>query len=128
MEPANLNSEPADAPLENMLRARFTAAPLPDNGFSQQVLASLPPPTPVQRPSIRPWLVAAGAVVGCSVAWPAFDSGPQISRQLETLGPDLGAALAPLVDPSLGIAVLATALSLALIYHRSLTAKLQRWT
>ena len=46
MEPHDLKSTPPDdAALETWLRANAALPPLPDHGFSRQVLAALPPPT-----------------------------------------------------------------------------------
>jgi hypothetical protein len=69
MESANLTPLPPDRdPLEAWLSAKVPVAPLPDEGFTARVLASLPPPQ-----SSFPWhrslLYTAGTLSGLAVAW-----------------------------------------------------------
>jgi hypothetical protein len=79
MEPADLNSSPErdDARLEAWLRQ--PTAPLPDDGFSQRVLAALPPSAPatvsvfVPAPARLNWrrlaVCTTGAIIGGIVAY-----------------------------------------------------------
>lgn len=68
MEPADLNPplSPDDQQLETWLRATSARPPLPDAGFSQRVLAALPPSTR-QAKAKRLAFYAAGTVVGLTV-------------------------------------------------------------
>jgi hypothetical protein len=129
MEPADLNSNSSDdTRLEKALRAHFTAAPLTDGGFSQRVLASVPAPVPASAPrrSLRPWLCAGGALAGCYVARSTFSNGSSLPDQIVSLIPNLSAALAPLTEPAVGLALLVTVVSLVFVYWRDIVAKLPR--
>jgi hypothetical protein len=91
MEPANLNpSTPDDARLEALLRQDRT--PLPDDGFSQRVLALLPPRQRRRADWRRLCLYAAGAVAGLVIAYP---HNHQLSP-LTAFTVSLSHALAPL--------------------------------
>jgi hypothetical protein len=112
MEPVNLSpSAPDDERLEAVLR-QPTAGPLPDDGFSTQVLAALPPPRREGALGWRGWLVAG--LVACRLL--AF--GPDLSADFDNLGTGPGGALASLVtaldrpDRLLGLAVIVAVLVL----------------
>ena len=127
MEPKDLKSDsPDDAPIEAWLRARATLAPLPDDGFSTRVLAALPPAARSMKPALRPWLCAAGAIVGCVLAASSGLTAPAAVDQVAALASALQTALTPLADPSFGLALVVTGVSLAFVYWRELTSKLVR--
>lgn len=114
MEPADLNSSPDrdDAHLEALLRE--PAPPLADAGFSNRVLAALPPPntdrsvalSPTRATPWRGLLCAIGALAGVAVAfyglgWPPSTMAMQWQpveiafdpADAEKLGPVLGTAI-----------------------------------
>ena len=74
MEPAKLNSsDPADAKLEALLREHATDA-LPDDGFSQRVMALLPETKPFRRAALiapRPRLFPTRNPADLWIAGPA---------------------------------------------------------
>jgi hypothetical protein len=127
MEPTNVNPDNrSDPALEAWLQANARSVPLPDHGFSDRVLRSLPAPVP-RRASRDRWLFCAGgAVAGLAVAGIAFvgDNGP---------GQDIASALRPLGDGleafSSGGVGLAAGIALASLAYafRSRTPTLPRW-
>jgi len=67
MEPTLTPSDPADDPLDALLRT--PPQPIPDNGFTERVCAALPPRPVRPRPAIR-WLLLSGALLlGCLFSW-----------------------------------------------------------
>ena len=69
MEPTLTSPEPADDPLEALLRAAPRA--IPDNGFTDRVCAALPPRGAGMARARR--LVLSGALLmGCLLAWLAW--------------------------------------------------------
>jgi hypothetical protein len=75
MEPANLNTAPDDdARLIAMLRE--TTPALPDHGFSQRVMTSLPPKTHVSVFHLRLLLSLLGAIAGL---WFALQNGLSVT-------------------------------------------------
>jgi hypothetical protein len=86
MESPDLKPTPPDDPaLEAWLRSGTALPPLRDDGFSQRVIAALPPPR--TQVSQRLWVCTTGAIAGLAVATvaivragadpltlPAFDS------------------------------------------------------
>lgn len=113
MEPADLNSPsaPDDAALEARLRQPL--APLPDAGFSQRVLAALPPPVPAAAPARaharwpRAAICLLGALVGFLIARRGETefSATEMSAQLQSSLAPLGAALA---DPKMLLSLVLT--------------------
>jgi hypothetical protein len=110
MEPAKLNSpDPADAKLEALLREHASDA-LPDDGFSQRVMAVLPEAEPSRRAALLPppsdrfvgWSSAeiAGAA-GAVVLLIAQVSGFSVSAGLRQFGTDLSRLIEAALDPSL---------------------------
>lgn len=128
MEPANLKPDSTDdAQVEAWLRANATAAPLPDDGFSERVLTALPAAQPAApaRPAWGGWLYAAAAVLGVLAASRSGGGGTrELRAQLADLVPAAQAATAPFADPSVLIGLIVTALSLAFVYRRELLARL----
>ncbi|MDO8540924.1 MAG: hypothetical protein Q7S40_10855 [Opitutaceae bacterium] len=125
MESADLKSNsPDDAQLEAWLHANSAIAPLSDDGFSHRVLAALPPPVAPAKPSIRPWLCVAAALIGSIVAIHSGEAGA--ANQFPNIVAALQAAFSPLSDPSVGLALITTAASLVIVYWRKLVAKLPR--
>jgi hypothetical protein len=113
MEPNSLNSPPPDdAQLEAWLRNNASLAPLPDDGFTSRVLATLP--APVARQSVqRAWFCIAGALVGLVVAALKIASAPDFALIVPAISPDAARGLEQLADPRLLVAVAVTAASLA---------------
>jgi hypothetical protein len=107
MEPSDLNSAPDrdEAQLEAWLRQ--PTAPLPDDGFSNRVLAALPPPTPARARWLRPAFCVAGAIVGAIVGRTS-DSGIETWAQIQTaLEPLRGALSDPAMLAAVTIAIVA---------------------
>lgn len=107
MEPAKLNSsDPADAKLEALLREQVSDV-LPDEGFSQRVMALLPDAEPSRRAAILPprpsrflvwgrsdlWIVGA-AIAAALILVPAF-GGPSAGTMTDLH--QLEAAFSPLI-------------------------------
>jgi hypothetical protein len=112
MEPPDVNSGD-DPQLEQWLR-NSEHEPVADNGFTARVLASLPPapvrwtPEPAQNRT-RVTAIVAGAMAGVVCCW----SGGASALFTWTMAQRVGSALA---DPMLGVAVVATAMTLAALY------------
>lgn len=132
MESPDLKSNsPDDAQLEGLLRAHSTLPPLRDDGFSARVVAALPPAVTPRAAAatspVRGWLIGAAALLGVVVAARPGGSGaaaPGAADQLEAFFAAIQPALAPLADPSVLLALLVSAISLAFVYRRMLWAKL----
>ena len=111
MESANLNREPSDETALKVWYARNTT-PLPDNGFTARVLASLPPQRSRRSVPTTVIAVAAGALAGIAFA---VLKGASLDR-LAALGSGLQNAAASmaerLVSPTFTLAVGVTAFSL----------------
>ncbi|HEX2861292.1 MAG TPA: hypothetical protein VHN79_06615 [Lacunisphaera sp.] len=108
-----------DDALEMWLRANTDLPPLPDDGFTGQVLAALPPPA---RRRFPPRLVAAmvGAIAGTAVAaWPLFAAGHP-REVLPALEAALLALLSHLASPAMGLAVITTLSSLCFVFRKDL--------
>jgi hypothetical protein len=113
MESPYLNSpSPENDELETQLRTHLSVTTLPDNGFSERVLAALPT---VENRSLklrRQLFCAAGLIAGIVVATstliPSDDSSPQISSLIDALA---GAGM-QLFAPPVALALGAAALSL----------------
>jgi len=72
MEPTLTPLDPADDPLEALLREAPT--PIPDNGFTARVCAALPRRRPSVLPAMR-WLLLSGALLlGCLLTWLIWSS------------------------------------------------------
>lgn len=112
MEPNDLKSPaPDDAQLEAWLRPSAALPPLPDDGFTQRVLAVLPPPARRQS-THRMWFCAGGALVGIIVAALGALRSDRLSDSLPALEDTIMAALAQLSVPACGLALGITLLSL----------------
>jgi len=121
MEPSNLNEDPnEEAALAAMIRTHTPV--LPDDGFSQRVLAALPRPKPVlgstqRRTSNWTWIAYfGGGAIGAAFAvsqvgsWPKL--GADVARFTESLVP---AERAP-TEPWLTIAFALCVLSLVVAW------------
>lgn len=121
MEPTNLNAFPPPGDEDAQLAGFLTHAspPLPDDGFSDRVLARLPAP---RRPADfgRSLAILGAALAGLAVAaWPAVapgDRGPAIAAvvqdRLTLLQNALGQGAHPLPAGGLIIAAIVTGCSL----------------
>lgn len=138
MEPSNLNSASSesndDARLESWLRQ--SATDLPDDGFSQRVLAALPPPrTTSDAPShfrFRESIIAVGALAGVALAgWRigvgasgADGNGAALASRLHDNIAEISHAFsqttAASLDPALSLAATVTLCSLAFVFRRNL--------
>jgi hypothetical protein len=112
MESNDLKPTPPDDPqLEAWLRTSAAQSPLPDDGFTQRVLAVLPPPTRRQSAQ-RLWFCLGGALAGIVVAAVgAFYPGNR-PVDLPAIEDTLMAALTQLSGPGFGLALGITILSL----------------
>lgn len=110
MEPADLNSQsPDDAQLDAWLRQSSVLPPLPDNGFSAQVIAALPPRAPRRRSlSLSAGIVGAVAGIAFAIWQGAFSSGWAPAAEAGNVGLDLCRQLS---DPTLLLAVFIAAAS-----------------
>lgn len=121
MEPNDLNSPaPAeDAQLDAWLRTHAALPPLPDDGFSRNVLAALPPPQK-SRTMSRRLAIALGAVAGIGFAAWQFFAGTPVEFNLPAPDPEIATVLAQLADPKLHTALGVTVLALAFVFWRDL--------
>lgn len=72
MEPTLTPPDPADDPLEALLRA--APQPIPDDGFTARVCAALPP-RGSRAPNAARWLVLSAALaLGCLLSWVVWSS------------------------------------------------------
>lgn len=126
MEPTNLNPPPADdAQLEAWLRTSAALPPLPDDGFTQDVIAALPPPAGRQSAQ-RMWFCLGGALVGIAIAaFGAMSPGNQPAN-LPALEENIQVAFAQLSVPAFGLALGITAVSLWFAFRDRLRL-LPRW-
>lgn len=92
MEPTDLNSAADDRRLTEVLQS--SAAPISDDGFSDRVLAALPPPAPRGARAIPPIAILIGGVVGLTYArWQGATTGElrsvarEIASQFERSAP-----------------------------------------
>jgi anti-sigma factor RsiW len=69
MEPTLTSPEPADDPLEALLRAAPRA--IPDNGFTTRVCAALPP-RGASAAGARRLVLSGASLMGCLLAWLAW--------------------------------------------------------
>ena len=129
MEPANLRgNSPDDEQLEAWLRTQSAVPPLRDDGFSQRVLAALPPQAtasaPVQRRSaLRSWLCLAAVVVGSMMVFSSRSEPTDIAAQFAAVLPSLQTAARSFSDPSVVLALIVTGASLAFVYWREIARK-----
>lgn len=115
MEPADLNHfAPDDARLD--ARLRQPAPALPDDGFSDRVLAALPPEAGHAR-SRRRLMCGAGAAAGVLFAAIGFALRPATPANEPGIAAELAQAGQFLFDPVLGVALLVTALSLLYVFR-----------
>lgn len=130
MESPDLNASASDeARLDRFLRT--TEVPLDDAGFSDRVLAALPPPVAERSPRRRQICLAAAAVgiafaavrIGGLAGW--HDLTSTVDRQLAAVQAATGPALAQLPPGNLSLALGITALSLAYAFRSTLKA---RWS
>lgn len=114
MEPANLNSRPPDEDrLADLLKSG--SPDLPDAGFSQRVLAALPPP----RRRLLPWssLLWAGAAAALALVIVQGMGGSVLNADIGAWTSQAGAALERLLaDPWSAGALLVAAAALALAW------------
>jgi hypothetical protein len=114
MEPANLNPapEPADdSKADAWYRANLAAAPLADDGFTDRVLAALPP-APQQAVLSRRLFCLTGALAGTAVAVSQL-----ASFDFNTLVPVNLTMPAHLASPELALAVVLTAACLCYVFR-----------
>ena len=122
----NTESNPADDPLEELLRKN--SAPLADNGFSARVLAAIPPPPLRQQahPSRRLIACILGALTG--LLWAFATSGLPNVRDLIAFGSQLTTSMASvgisLSTPSVLLVGTLILVSLAFAFYRELISKL----
>lgn len=106
---------PDDAQLETWLRDNAATPPLPDDGFSNRVLAALAPDAQDVTHRIIICLVGAAAGMGFAVAqglsWSDIFAG-------DRLNPALTQGLAALAQPSILLALAITAASLVFAFWR----------
>ena len=124
MEPADLNS-PAnandDARLEALLRR---ASPLPDDGFSTRVLATLPEAKTENAPWLRIAFCIAGAVAGCGFALWRGGSWLNLKSSAERFAAVFANAAPTLANPWMGVVLVVTVLSLLVVFRAELREKL----
>ncbi len=124
MEPNDLKSTPPDdAALETWLRANAALPPLPDHGFSRQVLAALPPPT---RRAARTRRLATliGALAGIALAAYKIHSATADGFNLPSFTPEATATFTQLSDPKMFAAIVVTALSLLYAFWSEIRPRL----
>lgn len=116
MEPNDLNTPPPDdVALEAWMRTSASLPPLPDHGFTQRVLVSLP--TPVSRRSTqRLWFCLAGALAGITVAALKITTTTDFTTGLSAITPEAVRSLEQLADPKLLVALAVTAASLIFVF------------
>jgi hypothetical protein len=117
MEPTDLNrSALDDAQLDTWLRSNAAAVPLPDNGFSQRVLASLPPPASRAAGWRRLIFCIAGAAAGVVVPLLTDFGQPDPAISRVDLGRISQQALQPLADSNVLLAATVTGLCLLYVF------------
>lgn len=116
MEPDDLKSPPpADDQLETWLRANAAATPLPDDGFTRRVLASLPPPARAGMPR-RAAFCLAGTVAGLVLPWLTGTRLPDVAANAVELRRLAQPALRQLADPNLILALIVTGACLLYVF------------
>ena len=129
MEPANLRgNSPDDEQLDAWLRAQSSVSPLPDAGFSQRVLATLPPQASAHAPAqvrsaLRGWLLLAGLLAGGVMVFSSRSEPANISEKFAALLPSLQTAAKSFSDPAVALALIVTGASLAFVYRREIARK-----
>lgn len=132
MESSDLNTPRSeDAELESWLRERSPTTALPDDGFTNRVLAALPAAgteAVSARAALSRWRMRsclAGALAGTAVFWlgtaPSTGAGIDLNQLLKDVGHAAMATSALLGDPLLAFALVATAGSLIVAYWREVT-------
>jgi len=121
MEPSNLNeSDSEDAALKSMIRGQSPT--IPDDGFSQRVLAALPPPGIARRATaktISPWTWIAyfgGGTAGILFAASRVANWTELGADAVKLADSLAPAASAFTEPWLTIALTLCMLSLALAW------------
>jgi hypothetical protein len=127
MEPRDLNTSPSDdAQLDELLRR--PAPPIPDDGFSDRVLASLPERRRAPALFYRPVLLALGTLAGTIFAANRGSLEALLSPgELVSIADGIFAGASA---SSLGLALLTTLAALAyalLIDSVSLAHRVRRW-
>lgn len=117
MEPNDLNPPPPDdAHVEAWLRSSAALPPLPDDGFTSRVVATLPVPA-ARRFTQRTWFCVTGALVGLAVAALKIAAAPDFAVSVPAIAPDAALAMEQLADPRLLVAVAVTAASLMFAFR-----------
>lgn len=117
------NRPPDDAQFEGWLRSAAPLPILPDDGFSQRVLAALPASRRRAGISPRALAIAVGALAGIGLATVTFATGARADFTLPATGIEFSDTLAQLADPKLHIALGITVVSLGFVFLRDL----RRW-
>jgi len=117
MEPGRLNSSASD-PLDRLL-AQAKPEPITDDGFSTRVLSALPAPAMAHSPVrwTRPVAVATGAALGVALLWTHSDDSAAVAKTTAD-------AIEQLLQPQVGLALLAAAATLVVVYLPELRRKL----
>lgn len=116
MEPDDLKSSaPGPDPVDTWLRANAAATPLPDDGFTQQVLTKLPPPS---KPAAarRGLFCLVGAGAGLLLPWLTGTRLPDLAAHAAELNRLAQPALQQFTDPNLILALVVTGLSLLYVF------------
>jgi len=117
MEPANLiPPDDRDAELDAWLRERAT--PLADLGFSARVAAALPAESRRRVARERFWFAAAGGCVGVVVALIAIAISPSAGDALHQLDQVGGYVAAQFADPTVLLALVFAAGSVAFVFRK----------
>jgi hypothetical protein len=116
MEPLDLKSPtPGDDQLEAWLRANASATPLPDDGFTQRVLTSLPPQAQPEV-SRRAVFCLVGALAGVALPFLTGISPGELSTDAAALGRNALPVLRQFADPNLVLALVVTGLCLLYVF------------
>lgn len=120
MEPVDLKtSSPENDPVDAWLRANSNATPLPDAGFTDRVLASLPASTATSaKPaaSRRAVFCLVGAFAGLVLPWLTGTRLPEVIANAAELNRLAQPALQQFTDPNLALALVVTAASLLYVF------------
>jgi hypothetical protein len=116
MEPADLNLSD-DARIEACLRRRVES--LPDEDFSNRVLAALPPTRSLSRVS-RQIAIGVGTAAGVIVAGLGVMRRPVAPVDLPGIAAELSRAATLMFDPGFCVAVIVTLISLTYVFRRRL--------
>jgi hypothetical protein len=130
MEPTNLSSSSPDPQDDARLDAwmRQSPPPLPDDGFSQRVLAALPHPrSSASYASQRTLIVVAGGLLGAGVAWRQLATANDLSgtavriqNSVEEIRSAFVQSGTSLSEPTLSLAITVTVFSLLFAFRRNL--------